>query len=57
MKKDVKHSCSSNNGSHVFQLDLDLALIEEGIKIDWREPFQEDGSKICWYDRKSLPTM
>jgi hypothetical protein len=29
------------NGRHDFQIDLGLALIEMGIKMDWEDPFNE----------------
>ena len=52
--KDVwKRYKSKNDGRRVFQIDLALAVMEYGIKLDWDELFL-DKNRPAWMRKKSF---
>ena len=45
---------AKRNGRFNFQIDLALTLIEEGIKLDWEAPFDEE-KKPKWMPKNYVP--
>lgn len=48
LKDEWKKYMNKNRGRYRFQIDLGLALIDAGIRMDWADPFEEDATKPKW---------
>ena len=52
-KSEWKKYKSKNDGRRKFQIDLAIAVMEYGIRLDWKEPFS-DADRPGWMRRKQF---